>query len=191
MNDLKKYFANYIEKLNQQQKEAEEKYPFLKVDPRYEEYMAPENFVPGAGLVKAGRIAVGNVAPKLMQKIVDKLTPQVTEAGLPLTKGDALKMQFEGLRRMLQKAGGTGAANVESKTMHDMAGRATEMREAAALRKNTAKPKVSDEQIALDRYNMDRIAEEMASKRLENIRRSQSASEATIPGIIEELKKKK
>lgn len=142
------------------------------------------------GLSKIGGTAAKSVVPGIARKTADYLESFTNDAGV--NKLQAIP-GFNKVREFL-RAKANSVPSLKSQEAHRIASNAVEGREAAALRANQAKPKVSDEQLALDRFRTDLELEshllKQMDKEVEAARRAKSAQEATIPGVDIAKKKK-
>lgn len=178
--DLKAYLK---QKFDETQAETD------KYLPRETQEMLEGAATMSGGLANVGKVA-SKAAPGIARKAADYLESFTNEQGVNKL---ADIPGFDKIRTFLRSQANT-APNAGAEAAQMAAQDVVAKREAAALRSNLAKPKMSDDQLALSRYNMDQQAENMMLKRMDDelmqANRARSAEEATIPGL-DPLKKKK
>lgn len=113
----------------------------------------------------SGLASVGKpVATGAIRKVVDMMEPKVSESGLISPAAE----KFSAIRRYLQELGGTGAQSpksVEAQRMVKAKNTAKDAMDAQELKEFSLRNKPSDAETALNRYRMDREADELGLKR--------------------------
>lgn len=159
MDDMqyKKAIADYLSA-----KEEMEKRKALKdIELSDEEKEMIQNMTLGmsGGLANVGKPLLQGAAKKL----VDVMEPRVSEEGLVSPVAE----KFTGIRRFLQELGGTGGETAKSKAIQEQIKSKAAADEANAIRElqeYSMRNKPSDEQIALDRYMIDRQVDKIMQR---------------------------